>query len=104
MEYKTHNNAQINPTGTHLQGYLNAGYNELVRAFGYPQGSDGYKVDAEWTIKFSSGEVATVYNWKNGINYCGASGLHASQITHWHIGGFSEEVVDLVKSALGQDQ
>ncbi len=102
MKFETHND---NPAveeeacnGTCLQGEITADYNELVMAFGEPTAGDEYKVDAEWCIKFANGTIATVYNWKNGINYCGPSeGTPTEQITHWHIGGFNPDAVDLVR-------
>ena len=66
MRFETHNNSDASSTGTYLQGYMSCGYKDIVRIFGEPEGCDGYKVDAHWTIRFSDGEIATVYNWKNG--------------------------------------
>lgn len=100
MEFTTHNAEQIDVNGTHLQGYLDAKYTELLAVFGEPFGGDGYKVDAEWVIRFEGGAIATIYNWKNGKNYCGAEGLPVEQIDHWHIGGNSRKVVDMVQIAL----
>jgi hypothetical protein len=63
---------------------------------------DGYKTDAEWEIKFEDGSIATIYNWKDGKNYCGHSGLKTVNIRDWHIGGFSSGVVNYIKQALRQ--
>lgn len=77
-----------NVNGTGLQGYINTSYADLVGCFGEPTyNGDGYKVDAEWAITFADGVVATIYNWKNGRNYCGHLGLDVENITNWHIGG-----------------
>ena len=75
---------------TSLQGYVNATYDELVAAFGEPGPSDGYKSDAEWD-GLLDGVVFTIYNWKNGKNYCGAEGADVHYITHWHVGGRSAQ-------------
>ena len=73
---------------TSLQGYIRTNYETLVGCFGEPTcDGDGYKVDAEWIITFADGVVATIYNWKNGRNYCGAEGLDVEDIKEWHVGG-----------------
>lgn len=99
------NSHDTNTNGTHLQGYINASYDMVTEALGYPLSDfDNYKSDAEWTIEFEDGQVATVYNWKNGKNYLGASGLNLCDITQWHIGGNHEGVVkkvqDLIKESV----
>ncbi len=76
--------------GTGLQGYIDISYAELVEVLGDGVGgSDDYKTDADWTILFGSGTVATIYNYKDGPNYCGAEGLDKEDIRDWHIGGKS---------------
>jgi hypothetical protein len=84
--------------GTHLQGYINASYDDITATLGYPfeHGFDDMKCDAEWTIEFDDGLVATIYNWKNGKNYLGADGLDLCDIKQWNIGGNSGRVVQLV--------
>jgi hypothetical protein len=75
-------------SGTCFQGYICATYSQLLDKFGSPGNSfDSYKTDAEWVIEFDDGTVATIYNWKDGKNYCGDSGLEVEDITEWHIGG-----------------
>ncbi len=92
------NKPSIQVTGTSLKGYINCSYDDLTKAFGYPleSGFDDFKSDAEWHIQFEDGKVATVYNYKNGKNYLGELGFHACDITQWHIGGNSKEVVQRV--------
>lgn len=99
MKFTTEN---VNANGTSLQGYVDCSYQTLVRAFGEPCGTyDDYKSDAEWTLKFEDGTVATIYNWKNGKNYCGQAGTPTKDIKDWNIGGNSIQAVLLVKQALG---
>ena len=74
--FYTHSRIDVNDDRvmrTHLQGYINANYDYLVLQFGEPDKNnlDDYKIDASWAIRFSDGEVATIYNWKNGVNYLG---------------------------------
>lgn len=100
MNYMTHNQTAVSTDGSCLQGEINATYEELTNLFGAPTGGDGYKVDAYWQIKYEDGTVATVYNWKDGKNYCGESGTPVEQITDWHIGGHSERAATHVKITL----
>jgi hypothetical protein len=93
MKYKTHNDRKININESCLQGYIKCDYNKLVSLFGEPCEGDAYKIDAEWIIKFDDGSIATIYNWKNGKNYCGDGGEDVQNITDWHVGGFSKQSV-----------
>jgi len=100
MQFTTHNDTNVDTNGTCLQGEVNATYEELTNLFGAPHGGDGYKVDAEWEIKFDDGRVATVYNWKDGRNYCGEQGTPVEQIAEWHVGGDNPMVVQRVQILL----
>jgi hypothetical protein len=86
--------------GTCLQGELDVSYKELVKAFGKPEQGDGYKVDAEWMLKFDNGVVATIYNYKNGKSYLGKEGTATSKIRDWHIGGYDKRAVIAVQDVL----
>ena len=95
------NDDTINISGTSFMGDLFASYDDIVKQLGPPmQSFDGYKTDAEWYIEFDNGIVATVYNWKNGKNYCGNAGIPVEFIKEWHIGGndlrASVLIVDLI--------
>ena len=84
--------------GTSLQGYIEIDFKTLVEVLGKPPSAgDEYKIDAEWPIKFDDGTVATIYNWKDGINYNGTRGIPIEDIHNWHIGGKSRVAVDKVK-------
>lgn len=100
MNFITHNDADLEFQCTWLQGETTATYKELTSLFGKPHDGDGYKVDAEWRIKFEDGTLATIYNWKDGKNYCGEDGTPTEQITEWHIGGTSRAAVDRVQITL----
>ena len=100
MNFQTHNDKDVNSGGTTFVGEIQVSYAKLKETFGKPTPSDGYKSDAEWEVEFENGVVATIYNWKNGKNYCGASGIPKTKITNWHIGGESNEAVKLVKKVL----
>tara|TARA_R100000808_G_scaffold14980_1_gene35026 strand:- start:1231 stop:1533 length:303 start_codon:yes stop_codon:yes gene_type:complete len=100
MNYLTHNDKEINFMGTSYVGEIIVNYNKLVDVFGKSQSWDDYKTDAHWTIEFEDGEIATIYNWKNGVNYLGKEGSSTSKIKEWNIGGRSSDVVERIKSLL----
>ena len=98
MNYTTHNEDNtIDTNGTSLQGHIQANYADLVQAFGKPLQGD-YKTDAEWNIAFEDGTRASIYNWKNGKNYCGENGLNVEEIQDWNIGGYDEKAVESIYS------
>lgn len=100
--FVTHNqDNSINVNGTHLQGYVDTSYERLVSLFGEPCTGWG-KTDAEWEILFDDGLVATIYNYKDGKNYCGSMGLELDEIRDWHIGGHDKVVVERVKAVLSE--
>ena len=73
--------------GTSLVGFFNVSYTCLVDVLGEPNmENDGYKTDAEWAVELKTGRILTIYNYKNGKNYCGEEGLEVEDITDWHIG------------------
>lgn len=100
MNFKTHNQIEIDINGSCLQGEVTATYAELCDLFGSHHDGDGYKVDAEWYVQFDDGTIATIYNWKNGKNYEGENGLPLEQIDSWHIGGNSKQAETNVQIAL----
>ena len=104
MNYKTHNDIDININGSSLKGHINIPHYKLVDRFGEPQVWDDYKTDAQWVIEFDDGLVATIYNWKNGVNYCGDDGIPTNDITEWNIGGKSMEVVDRITTIINEDK
>jgi len=99
MKFKTHNDIDLGIIGTNSCGQLCMSYNRLKRIFGKPTVFDEDNSDAEWVIKFEDNTIATIYNYKDGKNYLGKSGLPKTEITDWHIGGTSQRAVDLVKKA-----
>lgn len=90
-----------NSNMTCLQGYITTTYADLVGCFGNPTcDGDGYKVDAEWIITFDDGVVATIYNYKDGPNYCGQHGTPVENITDWHIGGRDDTAKSNVEAVM----
>ena len=79
------------------QGIITATYEQLVRTFGEPyKGHEHHKVDVEW----EAAPNVYIYNFKNGRNYLGDNGTRVEEITRWHIGGTSQEAVEIVKDRL----
>ena len=85
---------------TSLSGYITCDFDKLVNTFGEPSPFDHYKTDAQWIIEFSDGEVGTIYNYKDGINYLGTEGLITYLIEFWHIGSHSANVVRRIAKIL----
>ncbi|CAB5220459.1 hypothetical protein UFOVP236_63 [uncultured Caudovirales phage] len=102
MKFVTHNHKEIDINGTSYQGVIACSYRVLVMLFGKPleKNFDNYKSDAEWHVEFDDGAQMTVYNWKNGKNYCGDEGIPTQEINTWHIGGQTQEVVNRVSLIL----
>jgi hypothetical protein len=87
--------------GTSFQGDMRVSYSRLVEVFGEPHSDGGgYKVDAEWCLRFEDGVIATIYNYKNGPNYNDGVGS-VEDIKVWHIGGKSSRaytnVIDVLQ-------
>ena len=80
--------------GTFYAGNITTTYAELTEVFGPDEGPSGdEKTQAEWTILFEDGTVATIYDWKE-------YGTPVEEVTDWHIGGRSSRAVDLVQAVL----
>ena len=97
MNYKKTDNVG----GTFLQGYITIPYNSICNKLGEPSKADEYKSDCEWAVEFDNGTVATLYNWKNGINYLGREyGIPKEEITNWNIGGNTKDAVTQLENIL----
>ena len=97
MKYQTHNEKEIDITDTHGRGDLTATYGQLVELFGEPMDKTmGFKTDAEWVLEYENGAIVTIYNWKNGKNYCGDEGLAIEEVDTWSVGGNTSAAPDFV--------
>ena len=86
-------NFDVEIIGSHGQGTIDATFAELKHCFGNPKGiHDDHKCDVEWNIKFADGTIACIYNWKNGLNYCGVG--HAQMKAWLVVEGPEDEAVD----------
>lgn len=92
LSFDTHNDTDLESSGTHLQGVVRVSYQDLIRIFGQDTCYDNYKSDAEWVVKFGDGKIATIYNYKDGLNYNGDGGMPKEDIIDWHVGGDSKDV------------
>jgi hypothetical protein len=94
MKYTVTNNYD-DAAMTSLVGYVNTTYARLVEVFGKPIiGSSDGKTNSEWIIKFTNGEVATIYNYKTGTT--------PTDDYDWHIGGRKKWVVAAVSALVAQ--
>jgi hypothetical protein len=84
---------------THLQTTTETTFKHLVDCLGLPGEGDDYKTDVEWPVCTPYG-IATIYNWKNGKNYCGSEGYEIQDIPVWNIGGHNKESADYVVDVL----
>ena len=87
---------------THLVGAIDAPYKSLVKLLGLPNIiGDECKTDAEWEIEVN-GKVMSIYNYKDGKNYNGKSGIATTKLRDWHIGGNQDLTVEIeiLKEAL----
>ena len=89
--------------GTCLRGGFNLPYSKVVEKLGHPNYDyrksnelTDNKVSVEWEFKFSDETVATVYNYKDGLNYDSNEGVEVEQLTDWHIGGHNKKAVERV--------
>jgi hypothetical protein len=90
----------VDAMGTHLVGYINLTYKQLVKYFGRPNFDDisgDDKVKIEWEIMFADGTVATIYDWKN---YDMSNDEVKERETNWHIGGNRKDAVKKIKSVI----
>ena len=101
---------QQSPNGSWLQGEITTTYANLVSIFGEPNSDgDGYKVQAEWDIRFEDGTYATIYDWKEGSSYNGpGQGIPPEMVTNWHIGGTERaayyRVSDLINNVIEMEK
>lgn len=95
-----HDNNCLN--GTYLLGHIIASYDKLVEVFGYETSNgDEYNVQAEWSLKFEDGTVASIYDWMESESYNGVGdGIPKEKVTRWHIGGLSDIAVEHVQNAI----
>jgi len=100
-----------NPVGTGRMGCAHVSYSKIVEMFGEPtyRGDQGdSRVTFDWTITFSDGTVATIYDRKQSKLYDDdpeaftPDEIKELPTFEWHIGGKSQHAVDLVMSALNR--
>ena len=100
MDFTTHNDTnKWFVGGTSLVGHITCNYEHIVKVFGEPIEGDGYKVDAEWDIKWNDGTISTIYNWKNGDNY-NEDGTITESIVEWNVGGHDQKALNYVLRAI----
>jgi len=96
-------------SGSCLQGYQEASYDQLVKLFGEPNSyGDGDKVHTEWVINFevydedwedTETHTATIYDWKEDDDAARRVPMY-----NWHIGGFTKEAAYMVSDLIIDDK
>ena len=72
--------------GGSLLQTVDISYPKMVEMLGEPNKDCDERTDVEWSIKFR-GECFSTYNYKDGINYNGATGIPNKCLSDFHIGG-----------------
>lgn len=92
-------------SGTHLQGYIEATYKQIVEKLGKPNcDGDQYKVAYEWIIENERGEILTIYPWKNTNLYDShPDSVEKMTATNkvWNIGGHDDKNLKALIKFLG---
>jgi len=78
-------------------GFIKINYVDLVKTFGEPS----KEIGAEWLIETDKNTVITIYNYKDGINYCGSDGTPTKDIIDWHIGGHDQKCIEELGEIVG---
>jgi len=91
-------NKRVSGTSFH-DSIVTASVDQLIQVLGEPNedsntGQD--KVNFEWEMELESGEVFTVYDWKEYRM------LRTDEMIEWHIGGFNGTVTDLAAEQINQ--
>lgn len=91
-------NKRVSGTSFH-DSVVIASVDQLIQVLGEPNedsntGQD--KVNFEWEMELESGEVFTVYDWKEYRM------LRTDEMIEWHIGGFNGTVTDLAAEQINQ--
>lgn len=89
---KTHKTSE-KANGTHLQGYIKASYQDLIKVFGKPTyGPNSTNIDkstCEWVLEYEDNQYCTIYDWKLDET--------PDYVYRWHIGGFNEDCVKAIE-------
>jgi len=96
--YMKKTNKRVSGTSFH-DSIVTASVDQLIQVLGEPNedsntGQD--KVNFEWEMELESGEVFTVYDWKEYRM------LRTDEMIEWHIGGFNGTVTDLAAEQINQ--
>ena len=87
-----------NTSGTSGQDVtFSASVNDLIKIFGEPTIQDNtgdYKTNFDWHLQISSGDVFTVYDYKEYRK------LNLDETIEWHVGAFSRDVASEAKAQI----
>lgn len=82
--------------GTGLRGSLEVSYADLIEILGPPHyKGDDNQLDVGWAYEYNE-TVFTIYSHTGVLDEEG----HVKDITGWHVGGHSHDVIDIVHALL----
>lgn len=98
------NSQSLKTNGSFLIGYVEATYEELIKAFGeptYKEPSGDGKVSTEWKLEFAHQDgkyvIVTIYDWKM---YDNGTACRSGEKFKWNVGGFDYEALELVEELI----
>ena len=96
--------------GSSLRGHLSCNYEDLVEEFGEPDlsgvGNNSYDAGPTWELDVrrmgfpATSTAISIYSLKD--EYYFRHQENVERICYWSIGGYNDQVVDLLKSLLEQ--
>ena len=84
---------EVNGTSFH-NTTIKCSVSTLKKVLGKPHGGSNTgkdKVNFEWIMETDSGDVFTVYDWKEYRS------LNENEMIEWHIGGYNQSVTEQAK-------
>ena len=87
--------------GTSLRGYIACGYSQIHRKLGPPQEGDNWATQGNWSVEYSDGTIATIYDYQICESYLGATGKKLENNFDWHVGGSNAQALQNIQDTLG---
>ena len=105
MFFRTHNETEIDPSGSHWQGDFVISYRQLVFLFGEPMFNRTEKTAEEWQILCGGGVLIGIY--RRGYYGEGCAGPMPLRDRHppsiWGVGGFDKRAIQRLVEIVAGD-